>query len=88
MLISSLKQNQTLDDDGPCKGETFVGGDDLNIVEVLSVMSVFVFAFSCQVTTFPICNELENPTKKRLSSTWLASIISAGTYRYGYISTF
>lgn len=68
--------DQEVDDDNVCRGEkTFADG--VGILDVLKVVSIFSFGFGCQVTTFPICNEMEAPTLKKLDDVWIYSILSA-----------
>jgi len=73
---------QVLDDDGPCEGSEFTGaGDSVNDISVpntLRVISIFIFGYCCQVTTFPIANELTAPTKARIRSISFYAILSAG----------
>lgn len=62
--------DQNMDDDGPCEGHEFIGIGDketqLSFVNCLKVLSVFIFGYCCQITTFPVLNEITNPTKKRM----------------------
>jgi len=70
--LSTCGEQELDDDDAPCKGETSFGiiGD---FISILQVISIFLFGFSSQITCFPVCNELINPTQKRLNSIFLSS---------------
>jgi len=73
---------QVLDDDEPCKGHAFSGGGDsvseISASSTLRAVSIFIFASCCQVTTFPIANELVAPTKSRIRGISFYAILSAG----------
>ena len=42
--------------------------------QLLSVLSIFIFAFTCHQNTFSITNELKNPTNTRLNASMMTSI--------------
>lgn len=75
-------KGQVLDDDGPCEGSEFSGGGssvkEISMTDTLRVLSIFIFGYCCQVTTFPIANELTAPTKTRLWGISFYAIFSAG----------
>ena len=48
--------------------------DDHSIGQLLSVLSIFIFAFTCHQNTFAITNELKNPTNTRLNTSMMTSI--------------
>jgi len=74
--------DQDIDDDShPCQGHEFVAGGQLNGVKALEVMSIFIFGYCCQITTFPIINELANGTVKKFDSVSAWSLIFA-TFLY------
>ncbi|KAJ1416360.1 transmembrane amino acid transporter protein-domain-containing protein, partial [Ochromonadaceae sp. CCMP2298] len=67
---------QALDDDSiPCKGETALG-DQVDFRDFLTAMSIFIFGFASQITTFPIVNELVDVTQKRLNQVFMASTLT------------
>ena len=68
---------QGLEDDGPCVGNEIVQ-DGINGVEVLKVLSIFVFGFCCQVNVFPIITEVKQATVGNLDKIFTASISTAG----------
>lgn len=63
------------DDDEECVGDKPMFSLTGNTFRVLSI---FIFAFSCQTNIFPVVNELRNPTQKRFDAISAASIYSAG----------
>jgi amino acid permease len=68
--------HQDLDDDGtPCKGDTSLG-DNVDVLDFLEAMSIFIFGFASQITTFPIVNELVNVTQTRLNRVFMASTLT------------
>ena len=67
---------QDLDDNGTCRGEKKFA-DDLDALDVIKAMSIFFFGYGCQVTVFPVCNEMIAPTLKKLDIVWFSSIGSA-----------
>mgnify|MGYP000551343110 CR=1 FL=1 len=68
--------HQDLDDDTVnCKGSTQLG-DDVNAIEFLEAMSIFIFGFASQITTFPIVNELVDVSQKRLNQVFMASTLT------------
>jgi amino acid permease len=73
--MSDPCENQALDDDGnECKGETTLG--DFNAVDFLEAMSIFIFGFASQITTFPIVNELVDVSQTRLNQVFMAATLT------------
>jgi amino acid permease len=69
--------NQHLDDDSkPCVGDRVVA-EDIHLIDVMRVVSIFVFAFGCQITCFPVANELIDVSQKRLDSVFAVSVATA-----------
>jgi len=64
------------DDDGECVGDKPMLSLDGNTFRVLSI---FIFAFSCQTNMFAVVNELRNPTQKRFDAIAGSAIFSAGS---------
>ena len=64
------------DDDGECVGDKPWFSLDGNTFRVLSI---FIFAFSCQTNMFAVVNELRNPTQKRFDTIAGSAITSAGS---------
>lgn len=64
------------DDDGECVGDKPMFSLDGNTFRVLSI---FIFAFSCQTNIFAVVNELRNPTQKRFDAISGSAIFSAGS---------
>lgn len=85
-----------LEDDSSCRGDQIIA-DGIDTLSFLRVMPIFIFGFGCQITTFPIANEMENPSVWRLLTVWIAAIASAsvlyftvavcGYATYGDVST-
>lgn len=67
---------QGLEDDGPCVGKEIVQ-DGINGVNVLKVLSIFVFGFCCHVNAFPIITEVKKATVGNLDKVFTASIGAA-----------
>jgi len=71
--MQSPCHHQALDDDDePCRGDTSFG-DDVDAKSFLEAMSIFIFGFASQITTFPIVNELVNVSQDRLNQVFMAS---------------
>lgn len=64
------------DDDGECVGDMPMFSLESNAFRVLSI---FVFAFSCQTNMFAVVNELENPSQKRFDTITSSAVLSAGS---------
>lgn len=64
------------DDDEECVGDKPLFSLDGNTFRVLSI---FIFAFSCQTNIFPVVNELRNPTQGRFDVISRSAIMSAGS---------
>lgn len=57
-----------------CRGSvSFVTADN----NVLKVLSIFIFGYTCQHNTFAVTNELRDPSQRRLDSVFAASIGTA-----------
>jgi amino acid permease len=87
-------EDQNLNDDtSPCQGKSIIAGNGISITKTLEVMSMFIFSYCCQVSTFPIFNELENGSIKKFQSVTFVSLFSStvmyafgagfGYYTYG-----
>ena len=64
------------DDDGDCVGDKPMFSVTSDTFRVLSI---FIFAFSCQTNIFPVVNELRNPTQARFDAISTSAIFSAGS---------
>lgn len=62
----------TKEDDLPCQGDTTMG-DGLTALSVLQSLSIFIFGYASQITTFPICNELKNINQSKLDFIFVSS---------------
>ena len=60
------------EDDLPCQGDTTVG-DGLSALSVLQSLSIFIFGYASQITTFPICNELKDINQPKLDFIFVTS---------------
>lgn len=85
VILYSTHSNTTQHNGGvldPCSGATELHcGGTLSLFKfdssVLKAFPIFLFTFSCQQNTFTVVNELQRPTKSRLSSIFGISIGSA-----------
>lgn len=64
------------DDDGECKGDIPMFSITGNTFRVLSI---FIFAFSCQTNIFNVVNELRNPTQARFDAVSGCAIVTSGS---------
>lgn len=75
----------------PCRGDHSYGSTSGS--RTMQVLTIFIFAFTCQQNIFSICDELKEPTMKRvgkvigtaIGSAWVVYIIvaAAGFVTYG-----
>jgi amino acid permease len=72
--IPSLDPCSGASESDQCVGERVAATGNL---DVLRVLSIFVFAFTCQQNTFSVVNELKRPTISRINSVFAASIGTA-----------
>ncbi len=69
--------DQELADDGPCVGEEIVS-EGVKGVNVLKVLSLFIFGFCCHVNAFPIITEAKTATVRNMDYVFASSIGTAG----------
>lgn len=62
---------ESLDDDETCKGNTSVFTLNLSTMHTLPI---FIFGYTCHQNIFTVCNELKNPTVRRVDSVIASSI--------------
>lgn len=78
--LYACEDQKLTDDTLPCKGQHLTD-KGLNAVDALKVLSIFVFGYCCQNTTFPVVNEIVDITEQRLFFVWSSSV-SASSVMY------